>query len=99
VNTPRSALIDAYLNSTNHNTQKSNPDWHVLVLYTDDTEHDVKGIWGPYTSLTIANSALDELKQWPLDGYWDVRRLNKFVAAKAGTPADSLMKWTWQTSA
>lgn len=72
------------------------PDFHVLVLFTDDTETDIKGIWGPYTDAVIANSALDELRQWPLDGIWDVRRLNKFVAAKSGNPSDSLMRWTWQ---
>lgn len=71
------------------------PDWHVLVLFVDDTETETKGIWGPYTTPMIAQEALTELQQWPLDGYWDVRRLNKFVAAKSGTPADSLMKWTW----
>lgn len=74
-----------------------NADWHVLVLFTDDTETDIKGIWGPYTSHVIAHSALDELRQWPLDGIWDVRRLNKFVAAKAGNAPNSLSQWTWQT--
>ena len=71
-------------------------DWHVLVLYTDETENEIKGIWGPYTSLDIATSALDELRQWPLDGRWDVRRLNKFVAAKSGNEPDQLVRWTWQ---
>lgn len=80
------------------NTPDADPDWHVLVLFHDNTEAEIKGIWGPYTSPAIANSALDELRQWPLDGFWDVRRLNKFVAVKSGTPANALMKWTWQQS-
>lgn len=77
--------------------QQSDSDWHVLVLFEDTSETDIKGIWGPYTSERIAHLALDELRQWPLDGVWDVRRLNKFVAAKAGNPADGLMRWSWQT--
>lgn len=72
------------------------PDWQVLVLFADDSANDVKGIWGPYTSVDMATSALDELRQWPLDGYWDMRRLNKFVARKAGNEPDQLLRWTWQ---
>lgn len=75
---------------------QSIPDWHVLVLFSDDTEKDIKGIWGPYTSAAIAMSALEELQQWPLDGYWDMRRLNKFVAQKSGNAPDQLVRWTWQ---
>jgi hypothetical protein len=73
-------------------------DCHVLVLFADDTEKDIKGIWGPYTSFDIACSALDELRQWPLDGHWDVRRLNKFVAAKSGNQPNGLTRWTWQSA-
>jgi hypothetical protein len=72
------------------------PDWCVLVLYADDTERDIKGIWGPYTSFATCEEALSELRQWPLDGRWDVRRLNKFVARKAGNAPDQLVRWTWQ---
>lgn len=72
------------------------PDWCVLALFADDTEKDLKGIWGPYTSFDTATTALDELRQWPIDGRWDIRRLNKFVAAKAGNTPDSLARWTWQ---
>lgn len=71
-------------------------DWHVLVLFEDDSDKTIKGIWGPYTSADIASSALDELRQWPLDGRWDMRRLNKFVAAKSGNEPDQLVRWTWQ---
>lgn len=71
-------------------------EWHVLVLFADDSERDIKGIWGPYSSFDIAHLALEELRQWPLDGFWDVRRLNKFVARKAENP-DSLMRFTWQS--
>lgn len=72
------------------------PDWCVLVLYADDTEKDIKGIWGPYTAFGGAEEALDELRQWPLDGRWDVRRLNKFIARKAGNPPNTTAPWTWQ---
>ena len=58
-------------------------EWHVLVLFADDTEKDIKGLWGPYSSMDLATAALEELRQWPLDGRWDVRRLNKFVALNA----------------
>lgn len=71
------------------------PDWQVLVLFEDAAETNVKGIWGPYTSVDIAASALDELRQWPLDGVWDMRRLNKFVARKAGNGPDGLALWSW----
>lgn len=75
----------------------TDPDWQVLVLFTDDTEKDVKGIWGPFTTVDNATHALDELRQWPLDGFWDIRRLNKFVAAKAGNEPNQALPWTWQT--
>lgn len=71
-------------------TPSVDPEWHVLILFADDTERDVKGIWGPYSTLPIAESALEELRQWPLDGFWDVRRLNKFIALKNS-------QWTWRT--
>lgn len=73
-------------------------DWHVLVLYADDTERDVKGIWGPYTCIDVATEALNELRKWPLDGRWDLRRLNKFVARKSGNQPNGLTQWTWQTN-
>jgi hypothetical protein len=84
-----------------HNTMTvptPEPDWQVLVLFADDSEKDVKGIWGPYTSADAATTALEELRQWPLDGYWDLRRLNKFVARKAGNAPDQLARWTWATN-
>jgi hypothetical protein len=71
-------------------------EWHVLVLFADDSERDIKGLWGPYSSMDVATAALDELRQWPLEGYWDVRRLNKFVALKAAN-SDGLMRFTWQS--
>lgn len=79
---------------------KIDPDWHVLVLFADDTEANIKGLWGPYSAFDIAMSAMDELRQWPLDGCWDVRRLNKFVALKSGAPQpDALSRvFTWQTN-
>lgn len=80
-------------------TTHATADWHVLVLYADDTERDIKGIWGPYTTVDIATDALDELRQWPLDGFWDMRRLNKFVAAKAGNAPNQLRQWTWNNQA
>lgn len=71
------------------------PDWQVLVLFEDAAETSIKGIWGPYTSVDIAASALDELRQWPLDGVWDMRRLNKFVARKSGNEPNGLALWSW----
>jgi hypothetical protein len=82
--------------STSTAVAGAEPDWQVLVLYADDTEKDVKGIWGPYTSPDTAITALDELKQWPLDGRWDIRRLNKFVARRSGNAPDQLMQWSWR---
>lgn len=77
--------------------EQPEPDWHVLVLFDmDSTIEAVKGIWGPYTSADIATQALEELRQWPLDGRWDMRRLNKFVARKSGNAPDQLVRWTWQ---
>jgi hypothetical protein len=73
------------------------PDWQVLVLFADETDKDIKGIWGPYTNVDMAAAALDELRQWPLDGRWDMRRLNKFVARKAGNEPNQLMRWSWQS--
>lgn len=84
---------------TGSGTTKATPvdaDWHVLVLYADDTEKDLKGIWGPYSSIEIATLALEELRMWPIDGRWDCRRLNKFVALKAATQ-DQLTRFTWQS--
>lgn len=80
-------------------TVNANPpaaDWCVLVLYADDTETNILGIWGPYTNYDYADAALTELRTWPLDGRWDVRRLNKFVAAKSGNTPNGLNQWTWQ---
>lgn len=74
------------------------PDWCVLVLWADDTEKDLKGIWGPFTDTYHVEQALAELQQWPLDGRWDVRRLNKFVARKAGNPPNTAGLWTWQNA-
>lgn len=71
------------------------PNWCVLVLWADDTEHDLKGVWGPYTDYNHAEAALEELRQWPLDGRWDVRRLNKLVAHAAGNPPNSTQIWSW----
>lgn len=82
---------------TTANQRSTDADWQVLVLFADDTEKDIKGIWGPYTCIDAAEAALIELRQWPLDGFWDVRRLNKFVAAKAGNAPDSTQIWHWQT--
>lgn len=71
-------------------------DWCVLVLWADDSESDLRGLWGPFTNFDIAGAALEELRQWPLDGRWDVRRLNKFVAQKSGTQPDTLSRaFTW----
>lgn len=81
--------------NTQPTTNLSCADWHVLILH-DGTEKDIKGIWGPYSSQGIANAALDELKQWPLDGVWVLRRLNKFLALKADRP-DQLTRFTWQS--
>lgn len=75
--------------------QQTEPDWCVLVLYADETESNIKGIWGPYTDTHHVEQALAELQQWPLDGRWDVRRLNKFVARKAGNPPNSTAMWSW----
>ncbi len=73
------------------------PDWQVLVLLDEEAAIEkIKGIWGPYSSVETASSALDELRQWPLDGRWDVRRLNKFVARKSGNGPDQLVRWSWQ---
>jgi hypothetical protein len=83
------------INTSTNTVQTPGVDWQVLVLFADDTERDIKGIWGPYTSMAVATDALAELKQWPLDGYWDVRRLNKFVARKSGNEPDQLVRWTW----
>lgn len=78
---------------------QTNPDWHVLVLFSDDTESTVKGFWGPYSTFDIAVSAMEELRQWPIDGYWDIRRLNRFVALKLpGAGTDAYSHWTWQTT-
>lgn len=85
--------------SSGSHIASTTPEWHVLALFTDDTLSDLKGVWGPYTNFNIACAALDELRQWPLDGFWDVRRLNKFVAAKAGNTPNSLSPWTWQSQA
>lgn len=74
------------------------PDWCVLVLWADDTEKDLKGIWGPYTDLLTAEVALAELQQWPLDGRWDVRRLNKLVAQASANPPNSNQLWAWRNS-
>ncbi len=52
-------------------------DWHVLVLH-DGVEKDILGIWGPYTSESNAELALEELKKWPLDGSWSVFELKQF---------------------
>lgn len=79
-------------------TTAPEPDWCVLVLWADDTEKDLKGIWGPFTDTYHVEQALSELQQWPLDGRWDVRRLNKFVARKAGNPPNTAGLWTWQNS-
>lgn len=86
-------IYHPHLTTTTGLSATVEPDWHVLVLFTDDTERDIKGLWGPYSNITVAQSALEELRQWPLDGFWDVRRLNKFIALKAGTG-----QWTWQTT-
>ncbi len=73
------------------------PDWQVLVVLDEESAIEkIKGIWGPYTSVEVASAALDELRQWPLDGRWDVRRLNKFVARKSGSEPDQLVRWSWQ---
>lgn len=72
-----------------------NADWHVLVLWADESENDLRGVWGPYSSVDLASIALEELRQWPLDGRWDVRRLNKFVARKAATK-DQFTQFSWQ---
>jgi hypothetical protein len=72
------------------------PNWCVLALWADDEETSLKGIWGPYTDFDLAEQALAELQQWPLDGRWDIRRLNKFVARKAGNPPNSTAIWSWQ---
>ncbi len=77
------------------NTALAEPDWHVLVLWADDSESDLKGIWGPYSTVDLVSAALEELRQWPLDGRWDVRRLNKFVARKAATK-DQFAQFSWQ---
>lgn len=82
--------------STSRAVAGAEPDWQVLVLFTDDSEKDIRGIWGPYTSADTAIQALDELKQWPLDGYWDIRRLNKFVARASGNIPDQLTRWSWK---
>jgi hypothetical protein len=72
-------------------------DWHVLVLWADDTESTLKGLWGPYTNIDVAEIALAELRQWPLDGRWDLRRLNKFVALKAAAGEISVPRFSWQS--
>lgn len=87
-------------NASTHTTLNSpadlpEPDWCVLALWADEEETILKGIWGPYTDSFHAEQALAELQLWPLDGRWDVRRLNKFVARKAGNPANSTQIWSW----
>lgn len=72
-----------------------NADWHVLVLWGDESETDLRGVWGPYSTVDLASAALEELRQWPLDGRWDIRRLNKFVARKAATQ-DQIRTFSWQ---
>lgn len=74
---------------------EAEPDWCVLALWADEAETILKGIWGPYTDVMAAEHALAELQQWPLDGRWDVRRLNKFVARKAGNAPNSTQLWSW----
>lgn len=75
-------------------------DWYVLVLFADDSETNVKGLWGPYSTFDIACAAMGELREWPIDGYWDIRRLNKFVALKTGTtpPESQPRAFTWQSN-
>lgn len=72
-------------------------DWHALVLWGDDTDSDLKGLWGPYESVDAATAALEELRMWPLDGRWDLRRLNKFVALKAAAGQVAVPRFTWQS--
>jgi hypothetical protein len=79
-------------------TPQPEPDWCVLVLWGDEAETVLKGIWGPYTDFGHAETALAELQQWPLDGRWDVRRLNKLVARAAGNPPNTTATWTWRNA-
>lgn len=72
-------------------------DWHALVLWGDESESDLRGLWGPYPNVDVAGAALEELRQWPLDGRWDVRRLNKFVALKAAAGEISIPRFSWQS--
>lgn len=62
---------------TNHDYIQSNEDWHVLVLHDGD-EKDIKGIWGPYASTVLAETALQELSDWPIDGHWTIYTCKRF---------------------
>lgn len=93
---PRIDATGSSINIPNRMPQQA--DWHVLVLWADDTEAVLKGLWGPYTSVDVAGIALEELRQWPLDGRWDIRRMNKFVALKASTgDINNVPRFTWQS--
>lgn len=83
------------LTTTTVNANPPDPDWCVLALWADEEETVLKGIWGPYTDTFHAEQALAELQLWPLDGRWDVRRLNKFVARKAGNTPNTTAIWSW----
>lgn len=88
-------LTNASISTASALSAEPEPDWCVLALWADEQETQLKGIWGPYTDVLLAEQALAELQQWPLDGRWDVRRLNKFVARKAGNPPNSTQIWSW----
>lgn len=88
----------SYFHLPNGSSSDSQPDWHVLVLFADDTDDTLKGLWGPYSTLDNAMLAMEELRNWPIDGRWDIRRLNKFVALKLASGTDNPGRFfTWQT--
>lgn len=51
---------------------------HALVLFDKAGEGDLLGIWGPYASSTAAESAKNELVNWPIDGAWEVMEMKEY---------------------
>lgn len=54
-------------------------DSHVILLHHGDRS-GVQGAWGPYPDRAAADQALEGLKQWPMDGLWEIHPLWVFPA-------------------
>jgi hypothetical protein len=67
-------------------------DWHVLVLFSAD-DNDVLGIWGPYTGAEHAEAALEQLRQWPLDGVWETVKLKTYSTSGKTTTGPYSVSW------